>query len=390
MDYMKFVNECKQYLDLRGSRLTKERLETLVPYITENIRIKHLDLSQNHFKDGYGSIIAKVMEHADSIVELNLKSNDLENIGAKYIGQALGCNDNIEVLDISWNHIRWPGAVCICRGLQSNLCLTTLNVSHNGFGYEGSIAVAEMLKRNKTLQNLDISSNRICWKAAIVLSKGLTKNRTLISLKMSSNPLTTTGAMDLLLAQSATGSAVEHFDIHDIHVVEEFKLLYLAIKKKKRNFNCEYGRIVEEHDLLGRREDPKVDPLTKLLHYLRKEQIRPLEFLRSFDKPSEWSMKSSAFIERLKGCDTGLYQHEIRHVTGEIKRAGGGPEERGGVGAGGVRDSGGGTGRISYGKLINSVSHHKHVLRQQKQVEQCQKRKQQLYEQRILETHIAG
>ncbi|XP_036367999.1 leucine-rich repeat-containing protein 74B-like [Octopus sinensis] len=183
-DYIQLAKNCKGYLDLRSSKITLEELTILIPHIVGNIRINTFDLSQNHFSDEYGRIIARIIKNSDSIVEFCLKLNNLEGRGVQYIGQAIGYNNSIEILDMSWNHIRWPGAVSICNGIKINNCLNTLNVAYNGFGYEGAVALGEMLKHNKTLQTLDVSSNRICWKGSLIISKGLSKNRSLINLKV--------------------------------------------------------------------------------------------------------------------------------------------------------------------------------------------------------------
>ncbi|CAI9738805.1 Hypothetical predicted protein [Octopus vulgaris] len=323
-DYIQLAKNCKGHLDLRSSKITLEELTILIPHIVGNIRINAFDLSQNHFSDEYGRIIARIIKNSDSIVEFCLKLNNLEGRGVQYIGQAIG-----------------------------------------------AVALGEMLKHNKTLQTLDISSNRICWKGSLIMSKGLSKNRSLINLKMDLNPLTTTGAMDLLLAISSAGNAVEYFDIRSIQVINEFKLLLLAIQHR-RNFTCVHGDIVSSHDFLGKRDPLKLDPMSKVIGYLKKNQIRPMELLRSFDKPLDWSMSSSSFVERLKMCDTELYKYEIRLVTKDIEHRKGSEESHG----------------IDYRKLTNSIADHMEHLRQRRQTELRKERIEELYHQRILKEDV--
>ncbi|XP_052831614.1 uncharacterized protein LOC128250508 [Octopus bimaculoides] len=156
-----------------------------------------------------------------------------------------------------------------------------------------------------------------------------------------------------------------------IQVINEFKLLFLAIQHK-RNFTCVHGDIVSFHDFLGRRDPLKLDPMSKVIRYLKKNQIRPLELLRSFDKPLDWSMSSSSFMERLKMCDTELYQYEIRQVSNDIEHRKGSEKSDG----------------INYRKLTNSIADHMELLRRRRETELRKERAEELYHQRILKEDV--
>eukprot|EP00914_Ancora_sagittata_P026318 GHVO01051818.1.p2 GENE.GHVO01051818.1~~GHVO01051818.1.p2 ORF type:complete len:122 (+),score=4.33 GHVO01051818.1:648-1013(+) len=113
-----------------------------------------------------------------------------------------------------------------------------------------------------------------------------------------------------------------HF-LQGVPVIKEFEMLSMAIRRT-RDFSCRHGGIVNSHDILGQREGglkarlyymifmlyfcvytgKKLDPMQKVIAYMKDREIRPTELFRSFDKEVSSSISHNNLIRRLK---VGVY-----------------------------------------------------------------------------------
>jgi hypothetical protein len=71
-----------------------------------------------------------------------------------------------------------------------------------------------------------------------------------------------------------------------------------------RPFDYEHGGVVTSHDMLGQRYDRKVDPMQKIIIYMKERGLRPAELFRTFDKSVANYISYEEFQMRLKViCD---------------------------------------------------------------------------------------
>ena len=76
-------------------------------------------------------------------------------------------------------------------------------------------------------------------------------------------------------------------------------MLAIAVRQV-RPFDYEHGGIVTSHDMLGQRIDRKLDPMSKIIQYMKDRSLRPTELFRSFDKQVGNSITNDEFVFRLQ------------------------------------------------------------------------------------------
>lgn len=85
----------------------------------------------------------------------------------------------------------------------------------------------------------------------------------------------------------------------NIPVTGEFEMMARAINET-RPFDYEHGGIVNSHDVLGQRYDKKIDPMQKIIMFMKDRSLRPTELFRNFDKSVANYISHENFQERLK------------------------------------------------------------------------------------------
>ncbi|KAJ8315546.1 hypothetical protein KUTeg_007696 [Tegillarca granosa] len=206
-----------------------------------------------------------------------------------------------------------------CQIFLVNTGLRSLIISWNGLGYEGSVAISKSLKENTTLVELDISNNRINWDGAVNIAKGLKKNGSLHVLKIGNNPLTTTGAMDIVQAVSETTSGLRELDLmsRNVSVLGETELLAVTIERI-RKFKLIHGGVVRTSDKLGERKEREVASIERVMEYMKRLGIRPVELLRAFDKNVMFNVTQAEFVRRLKKSGIQLHTFEMEALAKSI------------------------------------------------------------------------
>lgn len=278
-------------LNLVGCQLCWRGVSDLARFIRTNKTLRHIDLSDNDLTDNAAQSIADIIKNGDSISELALRGNKLED-GGTVIGQALRVNDTLRLLDLSWNHLRGHGAIGLCKGLQVNRGLETLLLGWNGFGFEGSTAMAYALADNTTLCTLDLTSNRIHPPALFELIKGIEKNKTLSVLRLSQNPITASMTSVLLTKiYLAKESSLKELDLLGIIVDKEFEKILKEIQDS-RLFIVRFDQSLPLNKGPVSQIDPKnifnIDPI-RILFYM-KEHLRTIDLFMKVDKDGSNSL----------------------------------------------------------------------------------------------------
>lgn len=357
-------------LNISGNNLSDDAARHLSVALATTKTLQHLNLSDNKFGDVSATFLAKGIAKNKSLAMLNLSKNHFAEESGTLIGGALAENERLEYLDLSWNLIRQKGAVGIFKGVTVNTGLRSLIISWNGLGYEGSVAISKSLKENTTLVELDISNNRINWDGAVNIAKGLKKNGSLHVLKIGNNPLTTTGAMDIVQAVSETTSGLRELDLMNVSVLGETELLAVTIERI-RKFKLIHGGVVRTSDKLGERKEREVASIERVMEYMKRLGIRPVELLRAFDKNVMFNVTQAEFVRRLKKSGIQLHTFEMEALAKSI--------------AG--RDLNGRS--ISYNKFVDAVNAQ--ILKERNYRIKKRKEKEKLiqYHKKIMSVQIA-
>ncbi|XP_060566379.1 leucine-rich repeat-containing protein 74A-like [Ruditapes philippinarum] len=336
-------------LNLDGVDITDDAIQYVAEMLLDNITITHLNVANNTLGVRGAQVLGHVLVVTGNITHLNISGNKLDDNASWYITSSIGSNESMTHLDISynelgeqagvlmgsalarntklgylnmsWNKVCGKGGVAIFRALMLNTTLEVLNISWNGLGYDGAVALSKCLKRNVGLTDLDVSNNRLNWRCAFLMAEGLRSNATLVKLKIGHNPLTTTGGMDILEAVSIEESAICLLDFTEIPVLGAADLLAATISRR-RTFKFIHGGIVPTHDKLGQRLGRELNPMLRIIEYLRLLGLRPLELMKSFDKTSSFELPRQDFIDQIKKIGVKLHPYEIDALANSISGKG--------------------------------------------------------------------
>jgi Ran GTPase-activating protein (RanGAP) involved in mRNA processing and transport len=178
-----------------------------------------LELCGNRFRDEGTIELAKLFETNDTIVRLDLRSNDIGGKGGQALFERLKRNETLTSLDLSGlsginrNHIGLKGSRALCEMLQMNKVLCQLNLASNGMGSEGIRLLCQGLKGNRVITELNISSNNVGPVGCEYLSKVL-KECNIIRLEMERNQISDRGASILANALKVHPSpTLEYWDL---------------------------------------------------------------------------------------------------------------------------------------------------------------------------------
>ena len=83
-----------------------------------------------------------------------------------------------------------------------------------------------------------------------------------------------------------------------VSVVGEFEMMAMAIRQS-RAFDFEHGGVVNSHDVLGQRQNRRIDPMEKIMKYMKDTGLRTTELFRTFDKTVSNRLRTDTFVDRL-------------------------------------------------------------------------------------------
>ncbi|CAH1800111.1 unnamed protein product [Owenia fusiformis] len=365
------ANDFITELDISNNAIHLNRgAKAISAMMTDNIGLATLNLSGNDFDDHDAVFLASGIKFNKFISNLDLSHNDIGEIGAGYLAKALEENTGIQTLSLAWNKIRKSGAVSIAKSLKVNHTIENLDLSWNGVGYEGSLALSHTLGKNIILKSLNLESNRINWDCALMLSKALKQNTALEVLKIGDNPLTTTGCMDLIEAVGHADSAVKLLDLGKTPIILECHFIASAIQSD-REFQCIHGAIVPSHDKLGFRKAAEMDPLKKMLYYVKDKELRLVELFRDFDKGVEMKVTNETFVTRLQNAGLKIPKWELHEMIEAVNKEDGRKSRQGDP--------------ITYKKLVQRVQEFTDEEREKEKIKRKKEERMRQYHTRILD-----
>ena len=156
----------------------------------------HLNLGKNNLGNSGLANLLKGVSKCDSLVSLDLGSNDIAIEGASLLFRTLKHHPSLSVLNIA-NHDRLHRnriGITACSDLRDflveNRVISSLDISDNRIGNDGLAVVAPALTANCVLVIFSLSNNDLEGVAPIDhLSTYLRTNRNLVELNLSNNKL---------------------------------------------------------------------------------------------------------------------------------------------------------------------------------------------------------
>lgn len=141
-----------------NSRIKDEDLQPIgISFVSFKNYLVLLDLSYNRITDKGVLFIAKLLEKAEIISEVNLSGNQIGDSGCRELAQSLSKKKFFRNLNMNTNLIGNSGVMYLNELLFTNPEIVYLNVGNNRYDWDGLIAITTTLtKTNTTLQDLNV------------------------------------------------------------------------------------------------------------------------------------------------------------------------------------------------------------------------------------------
>uniref|UniRef100_A0A9J7Y1Q2 NACHT, LRR and PYD domains-containing protein 12-like n=1 Tax=Cyprinus carpio carpio TaxID=630221 RepID=A0A9J7Y1Q2_CYPCA len=237
------VRNCRKAV-LTGCNLTDQHCEIVASVLQSSNSLRELDLSHNHLQDsGVELLCAGLKSPNCQLSILSLAGCNLTDQHCEFVASFLqSSNSPLRELDLSNNHLQDSGMKLLCAGLESPNCqLNILRLSHCLVKEEGCAALASALSSNSShLRELDLSYNHPGDSGLKLLSDAL---RQLDKLKLSGCMVTAEGCAALASALSSNPSHLSELDLSYNHPGDSgLKLLNEAdILKQLDKLNVDHG-----------------------------------------------------------------------------------------------------------------------------------------------------
>lgn len=184
-------------LQLVAQNITDKGTEYLARLLTRNDKLKYLDLRHNEISDVGATQLENALR-SHPYYSVDLDSNNIGDIGVQALANAL--NNNVQHLYLAKNQIGNKGAEALGDMLSSDNKLEQLHLDNNEIGDEGATKLAYGLLHNSSLWEIDLNGNKIGNKGANELATMLRSNNKLQTLGLRSNKIGDEGAEELVAA----------------------------------------------------------------------------------------------------------------------------------------------------------------------------------------------
>jgi len=130
-----------------------------------NDTILCLDLSSNDLNDHAGTYLARILKRNSTLKKLELDNNQLGPKSCQAFGESLKVNSSVVYLSLDSNPLvtdhELQGFKILTESLKSNRTLTSLNLWRSGVKESAGKLLASALEENETLLFCDIGHNGI-------------------------------------------------------------------------------------------------------------------------------------------------------------------------------------------------------------------------------------
>ncbi|XP_027019067.2 leucine-rich repeat-containing protein 45 isoform X2 [Tachysurus fulvidraco] len=220
-------------LDLSGQSLTVESCSMLGKTLQNDTLFTQLILSDCMLSEEGTKLLLRGLCSNTTVKLLDLKGNNLRGAGAESLGKLLVRNKTLQRLVLEWNALgMWDeGFSVFCEGLASNSSLIQLDLRNNQINHQGAAEIALALKRNCVIREIDLRWNNIGLLGGRSLLEALQQNRTLVQLNMAGNNIPS----DVLKAieQSMDHNEDRRSTLRQSHSKSQFLSLMETIDKQR-------------------------------------------------------------------------------------------------------------------------------------------------------------
>ncbi|KAL3897800.1 MAG: hypothetical protein SGPRY_012972 [Prymnesium sp.] len=196
------INLSDNRVGLAGARSLCRRLqlELCGARSQENNTLAELNLKGNNLDDRAAVPLSEALRNSTSITKVDLSYNQFGEEAGKLFGEMLYGHSHLLDVNLKWNALKAKGGAAVAEGIKNNQVLNRVDLGWNGLGDKGTLAVGDMLSTNSSVTHLDVSHNRINLEGAVALSDGesaadvslptgIKNNQNLLSLELGFNPM---------------------------------------------------------------------------------------------------------------------------------------------------------------------------------------------------------
>ena len=194
-DFNKFSsNQDKIYLDKYDEKSSEDYNQKLIEYLQQEINCKSIHLSRKNLQTEHYEIIADFIGKSKSLQSIDLRSNEIGDVGAKYLGEGIGKSKSLRSIDLEFNKIGSEGAKYLGEGISKSQSLQSINLGSNKIGAEGAKYLGEGIAKSQSLQSIGLQYNKIGSEGAKYLGEGIAKSQSLQSIELKKNYIGAEGA----------------------------------------------------------------------------------------------------------------------------------------------------------------------------------------------------
>ena len=144
------------------------------------VYIEEIDLRYNQITDIGAKALGDLISKCPRLMSLNLQGNHIKSEGAQYLAEALKECTNLQSLNLNNNKIKTNGAMMVTELLFTHDKLLSLNLGNNKIDHDGVIGILSVLNSsNYNLEELNIDNpvyRTICQSVAIHFGKMFQNN----------------------------------------------------------------------------------------------------------------------------------------------------------------------------------------------------------------------
>lgn len=174
----------------------------LAAALKDNELVKEIYLSDNKLQSSDGNSISTLIKENNNLELIDLKNNNLQDIGLSYVCSGLSektnSNCGLKTLIISNNNITANGISYLSKALIHNRSLITLNIGQNSLTNEAIYELKEALIVNKQISALYLIKTKLTDEGTIALAEYIAETQSLNRLDLRENDIRLGGLMALV------------------------------------------------------------------------------------------------------------------------------------------------------------------------------------------------